>query len=270
MITRIDDKRVRRMKRSNVLRFDCKGIKSPSINWAETPEELEQAFSLVHDEYLKLGYISRPVASGMYYCIHNLLPDTVTLVVKSDSAVVATLTQVQDTSEYGLPMDAIYESELNGLRRKGRKLAELCALVTSSPLRWKNLYMQMSRIMYAHALCTGVDDFCIMVNPKHVEFYKLIFLFDQLGPEKLYPTLGVPAVALRADLNRMKERLKDSYAFLDCNCNLYSYMHTPDDRHNLPWADALSPPSETPLEMMAYFGFDTPAQSNRFAAVASA
>lgn len=265
MITRIDEKRVRRMKLSKVLHFDCRGLISPCIKWAETHGELKQAFTLVHDEYLKLGYINKPDPSGMFFGIHNLLPDTVTLVVKSDSNVVATLTQVPDTRQYGLPMDKIYETELNTLRCKGRRLAELCGLVTSKKLRLKNLYMQMSRIMYTHAFCNGVEDFCIMVNPKHVAFYKLIFLFDQLGPEKFYPALGVPAVALHADLNKMKARLKEKYGLLDCDCNLYSYMHTPHGPHNLPWADDLLPPKEMPPEMMSYFGIESAAQSNRLA-----
>ena len=262
MTLRTVEKRVRRMKRSQVLQFDCKGLKSPCIKWAETPEELEQAFALVHDEYLKLGYISKPDPSGMFFGIHNLLPETVTLTVNSDSKVVATLTQVPDTREYGLPMDRIYRTELNDLRRKGRKLAELCGLVTSSKLRWKNLYMQMCRIVYTHALCNGVDDFCIMVNPKHVEFYESIFLFERLGPEKLYPTLGVPAVALCADLNKMKERLIENYEPLDYDCNLYSFMHTSQGQNNLPWADDFQPPKETPLKIMSYFGIEPDAQSN--------
>lgn len=268
MSARIDEKRVRRMKRSKVLQFDCKGLKSPCIKWAETPEELEQAFRLVHDEYYKLGYITQPDPSGMYFGIHNLLPDTVTLSIKSDSKVVATLTQVPDTREYGLPMDTIYRTELNGLRRRGRKLAELCALVTSSKLRWKNLYMQMCRTMYTHALCNDVDDFCIMVNPKHVEFYESIFMFEQLGPEKLYPNLGVPAVALRTDLTKMKARLIENYGSLDCDCNLYSFMHS-SRQNNLPWADDLHPPKETPLEVRLHFGVE-PTQSNHVQAAFAA
>lgn len=257
-----DEKRVCRMRRSKVLQFDCKGLKSPRIEWAETTEELEQAFTLVHDEYLKLGYIGAPDPSGMYFGIHNLLPQTVTLTVKSDSKVVATLTQVSDTREYGLPMDKIYRTELNELRRHGRKLAELCALVTSSKLRWKNLYMQMCRIIYNHALCSGVDDFCIMVNPKHVEFYESIFLFEKLGPEKLYPNLGVPAVALRCDLNSGKERLMEKYDTLDRDCNLYSFLHNASGMDHLFWADDLLPPKEMPRETMSHFGIELAAHSN--------
>ena len=270
MIVNTDEKRVRRMKRSKALQFDCKGIHSPCVQWADTPEDLKQAFTLVHDEYLKLGYIREPDPSGMFFGIHNLLPETVSLVVKSDGKVVATLTQVADSTEYGLPMDRIYSRELNQLRHKGRKLAELCSLVTSKQLRWKNLYMQMSRIMYTHALCNGVDDFCIMVNPKHVPFYKLIFLFEELGPEKHYPTLGVPAVALRADLNRMKARLDNKYGALDRECNLFHYMHGgKDSGYEFPWANDLLPPRGMPSEMMSFFGMAYDSASNGWAVAAA-
>lgn len=271
MITNTDEKRVRRMKRSKALQFDCKGIHSPCVQWADTPEDLKQAFTLVHDEYLKLGYIREPDPSGMFFGIHNLLPETATLVIKSAGKVVATLTQVADTPEHNLPMDQLYKKELNRLRRKGRKLAELCSLVTSKRLRWKNLYMQMSRIMYTHALCNGVDDFCIMVNPKHVSFYKMIFLFEELGPERHYPALGVPAVALRADLRRMKGRLEKTFGNLGRECNLYHYMHGEQkNRHDFPWADDLLPPRSMPAEVMSWFTMAYDSVSSEYAVAAAA
>ena len=166
------------------------------------------------------------------------------------------LTQVTDTKTHGLPMDRIYCAELNALRRKGRKIAELCALVTSSNLRWKNLFMQMSRIIYQHALCSGIDDFCIMVNPKHVGFYKLIFLFEPLGSEKHYPALGVPAVALRADLNKAKARFEDKYGTLRHDCDLHAYLHTSAGAESAPWFYNLQPPEQISPETMSSFGWN--------------
>ncbi len=266
MLAKIEDKRLRRMKLSKALHFDCKGLNSPCVKWAQTADELKQAFTLVHDEYLKLGYIQQPDPSGMFFGIHNLLPDTVTLIIKSDNKVVATLTQVPDTKENGLPMDRIYNNELNQLRRQGRHVAELCSLVTSKQLRWKNLYMQMSRTMYRYALCNDIDDFCIMVNPKHVSFYKMIFLFEEMGPEKYYPNLGVPAVALRADLIKMKARLERKYGTMDGECNLYSYLHAPREvRPGFAWAEDLMPPEQTPPETMNYFGVKPSSRPSYFA-----
>ena len=256
MPTQNDTKRIRRLKLSKVLEFDCKGLNSPCVKWAESHDELKQSFTLVHREYLKLGYIKQPDPSGMHFGIHNLLPETATLVVKSESKVVATLTQVTDTKTHGLPMDRIYCAELNALRRKGRKIAELCALVTSSNLRWKNLFMQMSRIIYQHALCSGIDDFCIMVNPKHVGFYKLIFLFEPLGSEKHYPALGVPAVALRADLNKAKARFEDKYGALKHDCDLHAYLHTSSGAESAPWFYNLQPPEQISPETMSSFGVE--------------
>lgn len=271
MLARTDEKRIRRLKLSKALHFDCKGLNSPCVQWAQSADELKQAFRLVHDEYLKVDYIKKPDPSGMYFGMHNLLPDTATLVIKSDNKVVATLTQVPDTTENGLPMDRIYGPELNRLRRQGRNIAELCALVTSKQLRWKNLYMQMSRTMYRHALCNGIDDFCIMVNPKHVSFYKMIFLFEEMGPEKYYPNLGVPAVALRADLKMMKNRLENKYGSMDCDCNLYSYLHTKQaPQHGYPLADDLLPPRQTSMEMMSYFGVEPATQSKNYSAMVAA
>ncbi len=256
MPAKIYPKRIRRMKLSKVLEFDCKGLHEPCVKWAETCDELKQAFSLVHREYLALGYIKQPDPSGMYFGAHNFLPETATLVVESESKVVATLTHVPDSPKYGLPMESIYSTELNALRRKGRKIAELCALVTSKKLRWKNIFMQMCRIAYNHALSSGLNDVCIMVNPKHVEFYKLVFMFEPLGPERHYPTLGVPAVALRLNLDKSKACYEDQYGAQSSDCDLYSFLHTSAGAKDAPCFYDLQPPEQISSKMMSYFGVD--------------
>ena len=251
----IDTKRIRRMNRSKVLQFDCRGLNSPSLQWAQSHEDLRQAFSLVHQEYVRVGYLDKPDPSCMFFGIHNLLPETATLIVKSDGKAVATLTQVPDSKMHGLPMDKIFSQELDALRVKGRKIAELCSLATSSQLRWKNLFMQMSRIMYNHALANGINDFCIMVNPKHVAFYQLIFLFEQLGPTQRHPVLGVPAVALRVDINKAKERFFEKYGWLSTDCNLHDFLHQPSANSQTPssWVNDLQPPARIGSETRAFF-----------------
>ena len=175
-----DRRRTIRIKRSALLANKLDDIDRPAIKIAETRDELEQAFSLVYHEYRKLGYITEPNASEMCLSVYNMLPETAVFVFKSYLTVISTLTQVFDSDLFGLPMDQLYRTELEALRNENRKLAEIVALATSTERRWRNVFMYLTRAMTWYALYKNVNDLCITVNPKHVEFYKTIFLFEDI------------------------------------------------------------------------------------------
>ena len=196
------------------------------VRRAHSIEEYQQAFELVYQEYVRAGYIQKPRPSRMFVSPQILLPGSCVLIITHHFKVVSTLSIVKD-SEMGLPMDSVYSSELNYLRRDGRSLFEACGLATSEKYRWKNLFMFAFRECFWHAVRSGATDICIMVNPKHVAFYKKILLFEDLGPEKFYARLGVPAVALRIPLETAEERLRQAYEGMDPECNLYRFFYGP-------------------------------------------
>jgi hypothetical protein len=218
-----DRRRTIRIKRSALLTNKLDDIDRPAIKIADTRDELEQAFSLVYGEYRKLGYITEPNASEISLSIYNIMPETAVFIFKSYLTVISTLTQVFDSRLFGLPMDVLYQEELDTLRNDNRKLAEIVALATSRERRWRNVFMYLTRAMTWFALQNNVNDLCITVNPKHVEFYKTIFLFEELGPEKHYPKVDAPAVALRLNLDDIHGRLKETYSALDFDCHLHSF-----------------------------------------------
>jgi hypothetical protein len=69
-----------------------------------------------------------------------------------------------------------------------------------------------------------VDDICIMVNPKHVNFYKTMFLFEDFGPERFYDKVGAPAVALRIDMDHIERNLLEKYRNIEIEGNLYEFF----------------------------------------------
>lgn len=221
----VERRRTIRIKRSGLLRHRLDDIDRPAIKFAENQDELQQAYSLLHDVYLKMGYLSQPKLHGMLFSIHSLLPETAVFVAKSYLSVISTLTEIFDTEAFGLPMDAIYRKELDALRNKGRRIVELSALVSPKKLRWRNLFMYLAQIMYWYSTYRGVNDLCIAVNPKHVRFYRNIFLFEDLGPERHFPKVMAPAVALRINMDNIEEQVNEVYGNLDIDCNLYDYFH---------------------------------------------
>jgi len=225
MLTKpVKDRRLTLVRKGRLLSFEPAVESRLAIKWADTAEERRAAFSVVHQEYLRLGYIQRPNPTGMHYGLHRVLPTSSTLILKKNDAVVATLTHVLDTDLYGLPMDKLYGRELDALRSRGRRLAELSALATRRDFCWQRLFMVLCRAAYRHALEKRVTDLCIMVNPRHAPFYKTVFLFEDLGPERFYPLVNAPAVALRADLETIADRLRAAYGHLPPEVNVYRFL----------------------------------------------
>lgn len=233
----IERRRTVRLKRSALLKSKMDEIDRPSIKIAETSDEYEQALSLVYQEYVDAGYIPDPNPEGKIFSVYNLLPETAVFIAKTYLTVVSTLTQIFDSELFGLPMDSIYHDELSELREKGRKIVELGALATQRGFRWQNLFMYLCQTMYWYAQYKDVDDLCITINPKHVRFYKTIFLFEEFGPEKAYPKVGAPAVLLRLNMDDIEHNLKHVYSSFDFDCNLYDYFHRMNDNKQLVVAD---------------------------------
>lgn len=219
-----DRRRTIRVKRSALLRSSLDHIDRPSIKIAETRDELEQAFSLVYNEYREEGYIRDSDRSGLHFNIHHILPETVVFVFKSYLKVISTLTLIFDSETFGLPMDVLYGKELDALRRRKRRLVELSSLATAEDARWHNVFMYLNRAMVWYAMYRNATDLCIMVNPKHVDFYKLILLFDDLGPLQYYSKVSAPAVALRLDLDDVHDKFRETYSALDFDCDVHRFF----------------------------------------------
>jgi hypothetical protein len=214
------------IRKSALLKGIFDNIERPIMKWADSQEELERAFSLVYEEYLRAGYIKEPNQyRGVFFNIHNLLPKSRTLIIKCGRDVLATLSMVVDGMEFGLPMDSLYLQEMNLLREKGRKPCEVCSLAVSHKFVSAKLLMPLIRAMYWNAINNQMDDICIMVNPKHVPFYMTILLFESLGPEKFYPRVSAPAVALRMVLRSHKESLKEAYRGVEPEYSVFNYFY---------------------------------------------
>lgn len=213
-----------RLRRSAMLKARLDEIDRPNIKIAETRDEWAQSFALVYQEYIAAGYIKNPHPSELYLNCYNFLPETCVFIFRTYLTVISTLTQIFDTELFGLPMDALYRPELDALRAQNRKVTELSALATPKETRWCNLMVFLSKTMFEYSKLKKVNDICIMVNPKHVSFYKTMFLFDDFGPERFYAGVGAPAVALRINMDNIEVNLMEKYKDFDMDGNLYDFF----------------------------------------------
>lgn len=254
-------RRTLRIQRSGLQKNELQDLDRPAIKFAENRDELEQSFALVYQVYLQKQFITQPKPHRMLYNVYSILPDTVHIVAKSYLNVISNLSVISDTPEFGLPMDAIYKPELDAMRAQGKKIVELSALATPREHRWKNMFHYLIQVMYWYCVYKEVDDVCIAINPKHVRYYQNLFPFHELGPERYYPRVDAPAVALRASVMESLERMLQICQELEFDTPLYSYFYRMTGKApqgNVPFLEpealnVVAQPMAMDIETISYF-----------------
>lgn len=227
----IAESRETRFRRSALLKSGIHLQKPFDIKIADELSDWIGSFRLLYEEYLRAGYIVEENSSRILFNIHHILPGTAVSVAKVFKTPVSTLTLFLDNRMFGLPSDRIYQEELNKLRDRGRVIAELGSLVSKKQVRWQDQLLYLCRVMYWYSRMRNVDDLCISVNPKHVSYYKTVFLFEVLGKERIHPGVQAPAVLMRLNLNKYQKNLMSVYGQMDRNLNLNDFIHSPEGCH---------------------------------------
>ena len=204
-----------------------------SFKIADTTDEIERAFRLVHDVYVGIGLID-PRPSGLHVIPHHLHPGSRIFVVLLHGEVISTLTLIPD-GLMGLPQDELYAEELRPLREAGRRLAEVGCLAMHPKWQKHDLILFLYRIMHYYAYHSTIDDLCIVANPRHGRFYQRVLLFEQYGEQKPFSKVnGAPAVGYRLDLRGMERRYKEFYSDKGFDANLHDFFFTSWHRSGRP------------------------------------
>jgi len=210
---------------------DCDPAPDPrlTLKIAETQDELEACFRLLHDAYVSSGFM-RPDPSGMRVNLYHALPTTTTLCAKFDGEVVGTISLIRE-SVFGFPLQSIFD--LHGIREKKGRIAEVSALAVHSRFRntGGSILFPLMKFMYEYCI-TFFDTrhLVIAVNPNRIEMYESLLLFERLT-ENLVENYdfanGAPAVGASLDLRVAPAQLKRIYRGKPPRKNLYEYfVHT--------------------------------------------
>jgi hypothetical protein len=177
------------------------------VKIASERSEWEQAFRLVSDKYQDSGY-DPPNASAIRFTRHHALSDTMVFIAKHEGQVLLTCSLVSDNTLLGLPMESIYEDEIEALRKTGRRLGEVTSLADAdlSQREFLQVFVAVIRLLTQYHVQQGGDTCLITVNPRHRSLYTKKFGFVPLGSCRSYPTVqGAPAEAYMVDLKLMKD-----------------------------------------------------------------
>jgi GNAT superfamily N-acetyltransferase len=143
---------------------------------ADTQEELEQCFALLHDAYVASGFM-RPHPSGLRVTPYHALPTTTTLCAKVDGQVVGTLSIVRE-GVFGFPMQTAFD--ISSVRAKEGRIAEISALAIHPRYRKTGGSVLFPLMKFMYEYCSKYFDtrhLLIAVNPNHIEMYESLLFF---------------------------------------------------------------------------------------------
>lgn len=139
---------------------------------ARTHADLLAAFRLLHDSYVRAGLDTRN-RRRVRITRHHLLPTTEVFVAKRRGEVIGTISMVVDSEREGLPMDAMYQDELDRLRGSGLRLAETGCMAGHSEVLSELLPIvgEFARLVVQVAKDRGIDAIVAATHPRHARFY---------------------------------------------------------------------------------------------------
>jgi hypothetical protein len=196
-------RRVALLRRAGLFDPDTQGA---TITRATTLEDLTSAYRLVHDVFVRQGYI-HPDETGIRIRVFEAMPETATFIAKADGQVVGVTSVIMDSPELGLPTDKAFAAELDALRAQGRRICEGTNWLVADSHRNSAVMAELMRCSFAHALAVGCTDFIGTVSPGHAQFY-VVLGFEQISEVRSYSReIDDPVVVVRFDLTGLSEVL---------------------------------------------------------------
>ena len=147
---------------------DTAGPYSHAVTYkiADCRQERRAAFRLVHDAYVRAGWM-RPNRYGLRVTPHHLLPTTDVLIAKYQEQVIYSLTLISD-DQRGLPLASMYPAELDQLRQRHLYLAEVTAVAARphclTKRRMFNVFVNLMGLTFQYACSQGIDRLVIAVH----------------------------------------------------------------------------------------------------------
>jgi len=149
----------------------------------------QDAGSLVDRGYTRRGYRTAGPTGGD--------PNLYTFVAYDEGKLSGTVSIRIDSPERGLAADAIYQDEIDELRKAGCKICEFTKLALDIKVVSKPVLAGLFHTAYLFAARLRDCQFAVIeVNPRHVAFYRHALRFEPIGPERMNQRVGAPAVLL--------------------------------------------------------------------------
>ena len=203
---------------------------------AETQDELEACFRILHDSYVAAGFM-KPDPSGLRVTVYHALPTTTTLCAKWDGRVVGTISIIRE-GVFGFPLQSVFD--LTALRAEGGNITEVSSLAVDPSFRKTGGMVMFPLMKFMREYAKFYFDtrhLVIAVNPNRIEMYESLLCFDRLQSSEVDNygfANGAPAVGATLDLRNADERTERLYTGKPRHKNLHRYLYV-DPLRNIQW-----------------------------------
>ncbi len=189
-------------------------------------KELYASFRLVYSQYIKAG-LTAPSQSELRYFLRDLVPLSTCFVALWRKDVVGTASAVVH-SMIGLPSGSLFSSEITHLKNQGRVVMEstkfACDASRISLQKREGgrsiIAAELLKMLFAWSEEVGVDDWLILVHPRHVSYYHESLGFQIYSQEVTCKHVtNQPGVLLRLPIDGVLDK---TYCLPDVGRQLFS------------------------------------------------
>jgi hypothetical protein len=215
-----------------------------SVDLTRSPLDRQRALELQRDVYRRKGLLLQNTLRPQVLP-QACAPGSAMFVVKEHDSIVGTITFYMD-SVIGLPMDDVHRAEVDRMRNRFARVAEVGGLAALTDRRGLEVTMMLFQAIYRWAVATNAQCIVACVNPSSRRVYSKGLLFEVLGQCKEHPRFrGAPSIPIGLDLTGAPTRFmvasdRKPHRHLDrwmCDTHqLYTFAAT-DSAQYLQWSN---------------------------------
>lgn len=180
-----------------------------SVKLADSRVDRRRALELHLDVYKRKGLL-RENALKPQVLRQACAPGSATFVASEYGEVVGTISFYMD-SVLGLPMDDVHGEEVDEMRGRFMRVAEVGGLAVLEDRRGMGITMMLYLAAFHWALATNTRCIVACVNPSQHRAYSKLLLFEVLGECKRHRRyLDAPSIPLGVDLTAARQRYSET------------------------------------------------------------
>ena len=180
-----------------------------SVDLAHSRLDRQRALELHRDVYRRKGLL-RESALSPQVLPQACAPGSAIFVAKEHDAIVGTITFYMD-SVIGLPMDDVHAEEVDVMRSRFARVAEVGGLAVLEDRRGVGITMMLYQAAFGWALAAHAQCIVACVNPSSRRVYSRLLLFEVLGECKQHPRYqGAPSIPIGLDLTSAPTRYREA------------------------------------------------------------
>ena len=206
-----------------------------AVGLANSRSDRRQAMELRRDIYKRKGLLRENTVQPEVLP-QACAPGSAIFVAKEYGSIVGTISFYLD-SAIGLPMDEVHGDEVDQMRSRFVRVAEVGGLAVLEDRRGVGITMMLYLATFRWALATDTKAIVACVNPSSRRAYRKLLLFEELGECKKHPRfLDAPSIPIGVDLTTHLERFRETRGKQDSDSHKFFHYTGADETYAQPGA----------------------------------